>query len=234
MTPHNTSHEPPPVLNAHMKRIARGRQSARSWTGTAKIGGTTLFWRCKRLFDLSVAVALLPWLLVMTLVLLVLNPLFNPGSVFYVQPRMGRGCKPFPAFKFRTMSAAEGKTRGPDDPVEHHRITPLGGLLRRTRFDELPQILNILRGEMSLVGPRPDFFGHARVYMRAIPEYRDRHRIRPGLSGLAQVELGYAEGMEAARAKAEADLDYIERASFAFDLYLLWRTALVILRAEGK
>ncbi|MBV7410636.1 sugar transferase [Maritimibacter sp. DP1N21-5] len=188
----------------------------------------------KRAADLAVAIAVLPLLALASLVLLIANPIGNPGPLFFVQPRMGRDCRPFAAFKFRTMTEATGPVRGHDDPLELDRITPLGAFLRRSRIDEMPQVINILRGEMSLIGPRPDFFSHARIYLRAIPEYRDRHRIRPGISGLAQVDLGYAEGLEATRAKVAADLYYIEHASFAMDARLLWRTALTILRGQGR
>lgn len=197
-------------------------------------GGSRLFWATKRGADVGAAILLIPGLLVVSAVLILLNPLFNPGRIFYVQPRMGRGCKPFAAFKFRTMTEPTSGPRRHDDPLEHDRITPLGGLMRRTRLDELPQIVNILRGEMSMIGPRPDFFGHARIYLRAIPEYRDRHHIRPGISGLAQVKLGYAEGVEATRQKTLLDLEYIEKAGFALDLKLLWLTALTILKGHGR
>ncbi|MGH1368615.1 MAG: sugar transferase [Maritimibacter sp.] len=188
----------------------------------------------KRCIDLALAVGLLPVLALFTLALALLNPLLNPGPVFFVQPRMGRDCRSFPAFKFRTMRNTGQRPRGPDSPLETDRIPRIGHALRRTRIDEIPQIINILRGEMSLIGPRPDFFGHARTYMRAIPEYRDRHRVRPGLSGLAQVELGYAVGIEATRAKAQMDLKYIQEAGFKMDTWLLWRTLVVILGGQGR
>lgn len=197
-------------------------------------GGSSLFWGAKRLADIVAALLLIPLFVIVSVALVVLNPLANPGPVFYVQPRMGRGCRPFAAFKFRTMTDLKSAPRRHDEPLEHDRITPLGGMMRRTRLDELPQIVNILRGEMSMIGPRPDFFGHARIYLRAIPEYRDRHRIRPGISGLAQVKLGYAEGVEATREKTRLDIEYIENASFKLDAKLLWLTALTILKGHGR
>ena len=197
-------------------------------------GGSTFFWISKRTLDIVVALMLLPVFALTSLVIAILNPRLNPGRLFFVQPRMGRDCRPFAAFKFRTMTEPRGPARRADAPLELDRITRLGRYLRRTRIDELPQIVNILRGEMSLIGPRPDFFGHARVYLRAIPEYRDRHRIRPGISGLAQVTLGYAEGVDATRAKTLCDLDYIRDAGFALDAKLLWLTLLTILGGHGK
>lgn len=189
----------------------------------------------KRGFDLVfVTLVLLPATLIVAAVLLALNPLLNPGPLLYPQKRMGRDCRPFRALKFRTMTVRGRPLRGPDDPIEADRITPLGRWLRRSRFDELPQIINVYRGDMSLIGPRPDYFRHAHHYMRTIPAYRDRHIVRPGISGLAQVELGYSEGTEATRAKTLADIDYIRRASLLFDLWIFWRTILTVIRMRGS
>jgi len=188
----------------------------------------------KRAIDLGFCtVVLLPAMLIVALALLVLNPIFNPGPLVFAQKRMGRDCKPFRALKFRTMASDRRQRRGPDDPVETHRITPLGRWLRITRFDELPQIINVYRGEMSLIGPRPDYFAHAHHYVALIPDYRHRHMVRPGISGLAQIELGYAEGLEATRLKTAADIDYIRRASLRLDLWIFWRTMVTVWTMRG-
>lgn len=189
----------------------------------------------KRGFDLFFCtIFLLPAMLVVLFPLLVLNPIFNPGPLFFRQKRMGRHCRPFLALKFRTMVGDTRARRGPDDPLEMHRIRPLGRFLRLTRFDELPQILNVYRGEMSLIGPRPDYFGHARHYIQAIPDYRHRYSVRPGISGLAQIQLGYAEGIEATRQKTAADIDYIRNASMALDMWIFWRTMVTVWRMRGS
>jgi lipopolysaccharide/colanic/teichoic acid biosynthesis glycosyltransferase len=131
------------------------------------------------------------------------------------------------------MTEHRNSQRGPDDPIETDRITPLGQWLRKSRFDELPQILNVYRGDMSLIGPRPDEFRHAQHYLHSIPAYRDRHSVRPGISGLAQIELGYAEGMDATRRKTRADMDYIARATIWLDLWIFWRTIVTVIRMRG-
>jgi lipopolysaccharide/colanic/teichoic acid biosynthesis glycosyltransferase len=188
----------------------------------------------KRVFDIGFStLVLLPAMLVVVLALLLANPFYNPGPLFYAQKRMGRDCKPFRALKFRSMRVTPRDRRGPDDPVDLHRITPLGHVLRRSRFDELPQILNVYRGDMSLIGPRPDYFRHAHHYMRAIPDYRARHMVRPGISGLAQIRHGYAEGMDATRRKTGADLDYIRNASLKLDLWIFWRTIVTVVNLRG-
>ncbi len=191
----------------------------------------------KRFFDLVFCVVLLPSVLLVGVVLLCLNPWLNRGPLFFVQERMGRGCRPFRAWKFRTMApvSASGPApaRGAWDALEAHRITPLGRWLRRTRLDELPQIWNVARGEMSLIGPRPDFFQHALVYLDAVPGYRERHAVRPGISGLAQTEVGYVDGLEGVRAKVALDLHYVRHASPMLDLWIAWRTLLVVAGRKG-
>ena len=159
------------------------------------------FWRMKRLLDVATSLMLLPLLVCFIILLFLLNPFFNPGGIFYSQIRMGRDCRAFKLIKFRTMRADNSCPRKFNDPLEVSRITKLGRLMRKSRIDELPQILNVLKGEMSLIGPRPDFFSHGRVYVRTVIGYRDRYRVRPGISGLAQVQLGYAEGTDATVSK---------------------------------
>lgn len=197
------------------------------------IGGDPLFWHSKRAFDIVVSLLLLPVLGFFMVALLALNPFYNQGPLFFIQTRMGKDCRAFKAIKFRSMRDIEQVRRGPNDPIELDRITPLGHFMRKTRVDELPQIINVLRGEMSLIGPRPDYFSHARAFLRNIPEYRARHAVRPGISGLAQVELGYIEGTEATREKALADLRYIQNAGFAMDAHIFVQTLVTVFTGKG-
>ena len=193
----------------------------------------TLFSVAKRGFDIFLCVAMLPILLMLMLGLLLLNPFFNKGSLLFVQPRMGRDCLSFRALKFRTMTAENGAVRGPNDPLEQDRITPLGRFLRQSRLDEVPQILNVLKGDMSLIGPRPDYYDHAVAYLDQVQGYRERHLVRPGISGLAQTEVGYVEGVEATRRKVQADLYYISNAGFALESWIFWRTLLTVFGRHG-
>jgi lipopolysaccharide/colanic/teichoic acid biosynthesis glycosyltransferase len=207
----------------------RARRAFRLRARPATVGGGAWFWAAKRLFDLALALVLLPTLVPLGATIALLNLRWNPGPLFFVQARMGRDCRPFPVVKFRTMRPAPaGTRRGPDAPVEVERITPLGHRLRRTRLDELPQVLNVLLGQMSFVGPRPDCWEHARVYLTTVPGYRARHAVRPGLSGLAQVRLGYAEGTAATVRKTRQDLVYVKRASASLELAILLRTLPVV------
>lgn len=192
-----------------------------------------VFRASKRAFDIIVSLFLMLVMASTAVALLVLNPFLNPGPLFYRQDRMGQGCKPFQAVKFRTMLPTDGIERGPFDKLEVNRITKLGSVLRKTRLDELPQAMNVLRGEMSLIGPRPDYFGHAQVYLGAVPGYRERHLVKPGISGYAQIEVGYADGIETVQAKVNADLHYIRNTSFLFDMWIAWRTVVVVVTRKG-
>jgi len=219
------------LLRSH---ILRPHESVILWGLAQREPGRRFYARTgKRAIDVLVSVALLTVLVVFALILFCLNPFFNRGPLFYVQPRMGRGCAAFSAIKFRTMAPLARITRRADDPLEHHRITPLGSLLRKSRIDELPQIINVLRGEMSLIGPRPDFFHHARRYVRSVPGYRRRLAVRPGISGLAQTDLGYVDTPEGMLRKVALDLRYVEEMSLGLDLRVFWRTLVTVFCGRG-
>lgn len=188
----------------------------------------------KRIFDWAFALALVLPLVLSAIALLFLNPFLNTGPLIFRQERMGIGCQPFTAYKFRSMSAKAGKSRGAFDALETDRITKLGRWLRRLRIDELPQIINVLRGEMSMIGPRPDSYAHACVYVQEIPGYRDRHQVLPGITGLAQTQIGYVDGLEGIQRKVAADAHYIRHAGLALDLWITWRTLGVVLARRGS
>jgi len=153
--------------------------------------------------------------------------LTSRGPVLYRQVRLGKGARPFVMHKIRTMahdcekdSGARWSTAG--DP----RVTLVGRFLRKTHIDELPQLWNVLRGEMSLVGPRPERPEFVHKLEQVLPRYRDRLGIRPGLSGLAQVQLPPDSDLDSVRRKLAHDLFYIDRMSFWLDLRVLFTTAL--------
>lgn len=197
-------------------------------------GGSAAFWAMKRVADFVVALLGLPFIVMIALGLLIVNPIWNPGPLLYRQQRMGRDGRVMTVWKFRTMLPHDGgAARGPEDPLEEERITPLGGWLRQTRIDELPQFLNVLWGDMSLIGPRPDYLEHALFYARVVPGYRSRYSVRPGISGWAQVRLGYAEGFELTAEKTRLDLLYIRKAGWWLEMRILWRTVVVIVTGFG-
>ena len=193
-----------------------------------------LFWANKRVFDIFVSLFLLPLLFIIGVTLFVLNKFFNPGELFFIQERMGKDCKVFFVVKFRTMTHIKEITRKCYDPIETNRITPLGKFLRKMRIDELPQILNVLMGDMSLIGPRPDYYIHALEYLENVEGYRERHAIRPGITGLSQIRLGYVENLEATSKKTSIDNYYIENLGYIIELKIILNTILIIIRGLGK
>lgn len=186
----------------------------------------------KWFFDKATALFFMPAVGLFAVVLLLLNPWLNPGSVFFKQERMGLEGKPFLLWKFRTMSP-DDKARDPTSPVESERITKLGQFMRKLRIDEWPNFINVLRGEMSVIGPRPDAYHHATYFGENLRGYAERHRVKPGITGLAQVQMGYAEGLDPTSLKAKYDNMYVALSCGRLDLFIIRQTFRVILSGFG-
>ncbi len=187
----------------------------------------------KYICDKGSALLAMPFVLLVSIVLLVANPFFNPGPLFYSQDRMGMGGRRFKMWKFRSMSVAPEAARAHDALVEEHRITPFARLLRKFRIDELPNFYNVLVGDMSLVGPRPDAWDHSTHFVSNIVHYKHRFRVRPGITGLAQVYAGYADTVSATYRKARFDHFYVRKSRIKLDLWIIWRTVVVVLTGFG-
>jgi len=155
-------------------------------------------------------------------VLMLLIRLTSPGPAIFRQTRVGKDGVLFTLVKLRTMTLAGDSGSWATD--QGHRITRLGGVLRRYRLDELPQLYNVLRGELALVGPRPEQVPIVERLEQQIPFYAVRHTVRPGLTGWAQVNLGYSGSLEGTRAKLQRDLYYVKHRSLRLDLTILWLT----------
>ena len=150
--------------------------------------------------------------------------------MFYVQERVGRFGVIFRIYKFRTMNPdAEKATGAVWSPEKDPRITWLGRFLRKFRLDELPQLINVLKGDMSLVGPRPERPELVEKLAREIPFYRERENIPPGLTGWAQIRYPYGASIEDSRAKLEYDLYYLQNLSVALDLRIILRTLRIVI-----
>lgn len=189
----------------------------------------------KRLMDIGGALVGLAALGVLAPLLALVKAFTSPGPLFYRQVRVGKGGKSFVMLKFRSMRPdAEAATGAVWAAQRDDRITPVGRLLRPIRMDELPQVINILRGEMSLIGPRPERPEFVEVLARQIPFYRARHCLPPGLTGWAQVRYRYGSSDVDARIKLEYDLYYIKYASLLLDLRILIHTAAVMLQRTGQ
>lgn len=192
-----------------------------------------LMWR--RFFDVIVAVPGCLLLVMIAPIVWVANRLYSPGDLFYHQQRVGMGGKPFDVIKFRSMVMDAEKNTGAVWAAENDsRVTPVGRFLRRTRLDEIPQFLNILRGEMSLIGPRPERPSIVTTLAEEIPFYRVRHAVKPGLTGWAQVKYRYGASVNDAFIKLQYDLYYIKYQGIYIDIQIFLKTIQVVLGMKGR
>jgi lipopolysaccharide/colanic/teichoic acid biosynthesis glycosyltransferase len=188
------------------------------------------YYTLRRLLDFTIALALTLMALPIVALAALAVKLTSRGPAFYTQTRIGRGGRTFTIYKIRTMidkceSLTGPRWTIPGDP----RVTPLGWLLRRTHIDELPQLLNVLGGQMSLIGPRPERPEFVRELAQAIPDYDRRHAVLPGITGLAQVQLAPDTDLESVRRKLVFDLYQIDHMSFWLDARIMLATALHLL-----
>ena len=191
--------------------------------------------RIKRLMDLGISLLALTLFLPLALVLAVLIKIESRGRLFFIQERIGKDGESFALIKFRSMIRDAEVETGPtwatiDDP----RVTRIGRFIRRWRLDELPQLLNVLRGEMSLVGPRPERREFVEELKAKVPYFMERLSVKPGITGWAQVESTYASSVEESQRKLEYDLYYIKNISFLLDTLILLKTLRVVVLGKGR
>jgi lipopolysaccharide/colanic/teichoic acid biosynthesis glycosyltransferase len=190
----------------------------------------------KRLGDLALCAILVPVLLPIMLATAVLIKLDSPGPICFRQLRIGFRGRTFMLCKFRTMTEVHNgdhrdkSVTQPDDD----RITRIGRFLRKTRIDELPQIWNILRGDMSWIGPRPEAISLSNWYENEIPFYRYRHIVRPGISGWAQVNQGHVTKLKEINQKLQYDFYYIKNITYWLDILIFFKTLRVVLNGFGS
>ncbi|MEO5328656.1 MAG: TIGR03013 family PEP-CTERM/XrtA system glycosyltransferase [Magnetococcus sp. THC-1_WYH] len=190
----------------------------------------------KKLFDVSLTLLLLAivWPIMLLTILAILIESKGRGPIFYMQERVGYGGKVFNVLKFRSMRTdAEGDGVARWASQNDDRITRVGKIIRNTRIDELPQFFNVLRGEMSLVGPRPERPAFVHVLKSKIPYYAERLRVKPGITGWAQVRHGYSASDEDAAEKLKHDLYYVKNQSLFLDLLVLIHSVEVVLFGSG-
>lgn len=189
----------------------------------------------KRLMDLVIGLIGFVALAILFPFIYIIIRIDSKGPVIFRQTRLGRGGEPYTMLKFRTMldnqdMVREALVTAPNDP----RVTRIGRFIRKIHFDELPQIINVLRGEMSLVGPRSERNELVQIFQREVPFYRARMLVKPGITGWAQIHQNYAETVEETAVKLEYDLYYIENASIIMDLSIILRTASNVLGFKGR
>lgn len=196
--------------------------------------------KVKRLADILAALIMLPLLVAPMVLIALLIRLDSRGAPIFQQQRMGFRGEVFTMYKFRTMRSSRAEYT--DDSARQHaitqtddsRITRLGAFLRRTRIDELPQIINILRGEMSWIGPRPEAVPLSRWYESEIPFYVYRHIVRPGITGWAQVNQGHVSDLTAVNLKLNFDFYYIKNFSAALDILIVLKTIRTMITGFGS
>lgn len=190
----------------------------------------------RRLFDIVVASAAILLVLVWFVPLIgLLIRLTSPGPVVFVQLRTGRNGRPFRCFKFRTMTY-ERNARFRQATANDSRVTPIGRFLRKTNLDELPQVFNVLLGDMSIVGPRPHPLQLDEQHWYTLPGYPDRYAVKPGITGLAQVRGCRGETAELIQMQHRVRLDhfYIRKRTMGLDLKICWYTAKTMVKGDKK
>lgn len=188
----------------------------------------------KRLIDMAAGLAGLFFMCLAVIPIWIINRFTSPGPLFYKQRRVGQGGQIFEMYKFRSMRP--DAERGTGAVWARHgddRITLAGKFMRKTRVDELPQFINVLKGEMSLIGPRPERPEFVNALALMIPYYRARHTVKPGITGWAQIKFGYGNTHQDTRIKLEYDLYYVKHASPLLDILITLQTPLIMLLARG-
>jgi exopolysaccharide biosynthesis polyprenyl glycosylphosphotransferase len=190
--------------------------------------------RSKRVMDLITALMLLIFVAPLMLVVAIAIKLDSPGPILYFQKRVGQGGRRFWLWKFRSMITNAEREEAPVwATVQDSRITRVGSFIRHLRIDELPQLFNVLAGDMSLVGPRPERPYFVDRLNDVISAYDRRHEVKPGITGWAQVNYPYGASIEDARQKLVYDLYYVENMNLLLDLQILARTVGVVISGKG-
>lgn len=188
----------------------------------------------KRLMDIIISVIAIILLIPVYLVLAIAVRLSSPGPILFKQERIGLNGKPFNIIKFRTMYI-DAEKAGPQLSSSHDpRITPIGRFMRKARLDEFPQFFNVLKGDMSLVGPRPERQYYIDQISQREPQFLELSRVRPGITSWGQVKYGYAENVDQMIQRMKYDLLYLRNRSIGLDLKIMLHTVLIILKAKGK
>lgn len=187
----------------------------------------------KRVWESALIILSFPITIPIMLITAILIKLENPGSAMFIQERVGQGGKVFKIYKFRSMTAKQADAEDKFATEEQARVTKIGRIIRKVRIDELPQFFNVLKGEMSLIGPRPEQESFVKQFEQEIPFYGYRHMVKPGITGWAQTVQGYADDTDSTREKLAHDLYYIKHLSFWLDMNIVLKTLKTMMTGFG-
>ncbi len=188
----------------------------------------------KRVFDIAAAIGILIFTAPVLILVAIAIPFDTPGPVFYRQKRVGRDGKVFEIYKFRSMGTDAEKDGAVWATQNDTRVTRIGKIIRHFRIDEIPQAINVIQGEMSFVGPRPERPEFVEILEKEIPDYHLRHRVKPGITGWAQVKHEYGASVDDARKKLVFDLEYINQFSMFRDALIVLMTVRVAFFGIGS
>ena len=189
----------------------------------------------KRISDLVLASGILLMLLPVMMVIALCVKLTSPGPIIFKQRRYGLDGEEIVVYKFRSMTVMEDGGKVTQATKGDMRLTKIGGFLRSSSLDELPQFFNVLQGRMSIVGPRPHAVAHNELYRKQIKGYMLRHKVKPGITGWAQVNglRGETETLDKMKARIEFDLEYLRRWSLMFDLWIIFQTVRMVIKRDN-
>ena len=187
----------------------------------------------KTIFDYTFTFLCLILLIPVIGILALLIRLSGKGPVIFSQTRIGRNGKPFVLYKFRSLYCGKEEGTYLISGRKDSRITPLGRFMRKHKFDEIPNFINVLKGEMSLIGPRPEQKFYVDKIMQLEPRYKQIHLIKPGITSWGQVKYGYASNIEGMIKRMEYDFYYLENRSLSFDLKIAIQTLIIIIKGQG-
>lgn len=220
------------VYQEHLQRVPLVHINE-GWEISIPLRSTQPWLPGKHILDTVLTILTAPLWLFLGALIWAFIKISSSGPVIFRQRRIGRGGEPFVMYKFRTMNV-NAEDMGPRFAAEHDsRLIRGGAFLRRSRLDEIPQLVNILKGEMSLVGPRAEQVPFVRQFRKRIPFYDLRHLVRPGITGWAQVNFGYADDAVDTIEKLSYDLYYIQHMSPALDIQILWKSVWTVLTGAG-
>ncbi|PSW92894.1 exopolysaccharide biosynthesis polyprenyl glycosylphosphotransferase [Photobacterium iliopiscarium] len=218
-----------------IREMLEGKVQTRHLMGNAigSLQPNPLYMTFKRIWESLIIIVTFPITLPIMAITAILIKLENPGPAMFIQERVGQGGHLFRIYKFRSMTVKEAGAEDKFATAEQARVTRIGKIIRKVRIDELPQFFNVLKGEMALIGPRPEQDSFVKQFEQEIPFYGYRHMVKPGITGWAQVVQGYADDTESTSEKLAHDLYYIKNLSFWLDINIVFKTIRTMLTGFG-